>query len=148
MISTSTQSISSKDGQLIEAAAQLLEKRYSEPLHTVAAAARLRDGSIVTAMNSHHFNAFVCAEMAVLDSVINNSESQIDVIVAVHYGEDQAIEVFNPCGKCRQIFFDYTPDTNCIVDDNGTAKSVKINDLLPYACSKREVIKDAGEKAA
>lgn len=41
--------------------------------------------------------------------------------------------VISPCGRCRQLMFDYYPDIKVIVKDVDELKTVKVDELLPYA---------------
>jgi len=124
--------MSDEDRQLIEAATDLLKSRYHEPEHTVAAAVLASDGQIITAINSHHFNGFVCAEMAALDQAINQNITDIDIVVGVKLRNGEA-QVINPCGKCRQIYVDYAPNTSFLINDSGDLVKKSVAELLPYA---------------
>lgn len=122
------------DATLIEEAVKVLRDRYKDSRHTVAAVARLKNGEIVTAMNSQHFSGFVCAEMALLSQVINEQESEIDTIVSVHNrNSDDEPVIVNPCGKCRQLLLEYAPSTQVLVSDKSDNKKVSVLELLPFA---------------
>ncbi|MCP9969042.1 hypothetical protein [Actinomadura madurae] len=54
------------DHELVEAAARVAAGHARGDRHTVAAAARARDGRIVAAMNVYHFTGGPCAELAVI----------------------------------------------------------------------------------
>lgn len=130
--------MSDNDAELIEAASQLLRKKYEDPRHTVASALRTKTGEIFTAVNSHHFNAFVCAEMSVLDIAINQGRGNVETLVAVHYRDSKGtIGVVNSCGKCRQIILDYAPETELLIEENGKLAKKSISELLPFAYYKQ-----------
>jgi cytidine deaminase len=123
-----------QDKELLKKATEVLREHYLESRHTAAAAARLKDGAIITAINSQHFTGFVCAETALLNLVINQKNPEIDTIVCVHYkhGTKKA-EMVNPCGKCRQILLEYSPGVSFLVSDKDRIMKMPVADLLPYA---------------
>lgn len=51
--------------------------------HTMAAAARARDGRIVTAVNAHHFMGGPCAELVCIGAAAAQGAYELDTIVAV-----------------------------------------------------------------
>lgn len=51
------------DHQLVRAAAHVAATRCRDDNHTMAAAARARDGRIVIAVNAYHFTGGPCAEL-------------------------------------------------------------------------------------
>ncbi|MBR8641790.1 cytidine deaminase [Streptomyces tuirus] len=122
------------DHELVDAAAHVAETRCRGDNHTVAAAARARDGRIVTALNVYHFTGGPCAELAVIGAAAAQGAYELDTIVAVG---DRGRGVLPPCGRCRQVLLDYFPDLNVIVGPDRTdrtdtsARTVRIADLLP-----------------
>ncbi|GGQ01108.1 cytidine deaminase [Actinomadura coerulea] len=118
------------DRELVEAAARVAAEHSRGDEHTVAAAARARDGRIVTAMNVHHFTGGPCAELAVMGAAAAQGAHDLDMVVAVGGGERG---VMSPCGRCRQVLFDYFPSIRVIVDMGGTLRSVPVTELLPGA---------------
>lgn len=130
--------MSDGDKELIAAASALLIDRYAPPVHSVAAALRTKDGKIITALNIDHFSGFVCGEMAALSAAINDKIYAFDSIVAVRMDDDGNPQVANMCGKCRQIFHDYTPGIRVIVaDDQGTATRT-IEELLSHSFTRQQ----------
>lgn len=118
---------------LIARAKQLLDGRYVRHVHTVAAVLETKSGAIFEAVNIDHFSAFVCAEMAVLSMAINAGETEFSQVVAVRREKDGVVDVANPCGKCRQIFFDYSPGILMAVRDEDHAMMRSVEQLLPYS---------------
>jgi cytidine deaminase len=90
----------------------------------VAAAARARDGRIVTAVNAYHFTGGPCAELVVIGAAAAQGAYELDTIVAVG---DRDRGVIPPCGRCRQVLLDYFPTIKVIVGN----RTVPITDLLP-----------------
>ncbi len=71
------------DHELVQAAADVARTRCQGDNHTMAAAARARDGRIVTAVNAYHFAGGPCAEMVVIGAAAAQGAYELDTIVAV-----------------------------------------------------------------
>ncbi|MYS24554.1 cytidine deaminase [Streptomyces sp. DvalAA-14] len=122
------------DHELIEAAAHIARTRCRGDNHTMAAAARARDGRIVTAVNAYHFTGGPCAELVLIGAAAAQGAYQLDTIVAVG---DRERGVVPPCGRCRQVLLDYFPGLQVIVGGGAgggggeAVRTVAITDLLP-----------------
>ncbi|MFF7469473.1 cytidine deaminase [Streptomyces sp. NPDC008092] len=116
------------DHELIRAAAHVARTRCRGDNHTMAAAARARDGRIVTALNAYHFTGGPCAELVVIGAAAAQGAYELDTIVAVG---DRDRGVVPPCGRCRQALLDYFPAIEVIVGEGDRVRSVPITDLLP-----------------
>ncbi|MET9758135.1 cytidine deaminase [Streptomyces sp. NPDC006372] len=116
------------DHELVQAATHVAETRCRGDQHTVAAAARVRDGRIVTAVNVYHFTGGPCAELALIGAAAAQGAYELDTIVAVG---DRGRGVVPPCGRCRQVLLDYFPGIEVIVGTGDRARTVLITDLLP-----------------
>ncbi|AXL91250.1 cytidine deaminase [Streptomyces sp. CB09001] len=116
------------DHELIEAAAHVARTRCRGDNHTMAAAARARDGRIVTAVNAYHFTGGPCAELVVVGSAAAQGVYELRTIVAVG---DRERGVVPPCGRCRQVLLDYFPGLEVIVGDGDRVRAVPVTDLLP-----------------
>jgi cytidine deaminase len=116
------------DQELIAAAADVARTRCRSDNHTVAAAARARDGRIVTAVNVYHFTGGPCAELVVIGAAAAQGAYELDTIVAVG---DRDRGVVPPCGRCRQVLLDLFPALDVIVGQGNALRTVPIADLLP-----------------
>ncbi|MGW0421883.1 cytidine deaminase family protein [Streptomyces sp. NPDC003015] len=116
------------DHELVQAAAQVARTRCRGDNHTMAAAARVRDGWIVTAVNAYHFTGGPCAELVLIGAAAAQGAYELDTIVAVG---DRDRGVVPPCGRCRQVLLDYFPDLEVIVGTDAGTRTVRITDLLP-----------------
>lgn len=116
------------DHELIEAAARVARTRCRGDNHTMAAAARARDGRIVTAVNAYHFTGGPCAELVLIGAAAAQGAYDLDTVVAVG---DRERGVVPPCGRCRQVLLDYFPGLNVIVGAGEDVRTVHIADLLP-----------------
>ncbi|MBZ6112702.1 MULTISPECIES: cytidine deaminase [Streptomyces] len=116
------------DRELVEAAAEVARTRCRGDNHTMAAAARARDGRIVTAVNAYHFTGGPCAELVVVGAAAARGAYELETIVAVG---DRGRGVVPPCGRCRQVLLDYFPGLTVIVGDGERVRSVPVAELLP-----------------
>ncbi|GAA2336614.1 cytidine deaminase [Streptomyces kunmingensis] len=123
------------DHELVDAAALVARTRCRGDNHTVAAAARARDGRIITAVNAYHFTGGPCAEPVVIGAAAAQGAYELVTIVAVG---DRDRGVIPPCGRCRQVLLDYFPDIDVIVGaaeapGQGEVRAVRITELLPFS---------------
>ncbi|MFE0418618.1 cytidine/deoxycytidylate deaminase family protein [Streptomyces tendae] len=116
------------DHELIEAAAHVARTRCRGDNHTMAAAARARDGRIVTAVNAYHFTGGPCAELVVVGAAAAQGVYELETIVAVG---DRGRGVVPPCARYRQVLLDYFPGLGVIVGDGDRVPAVPVTDLLP-----------------
>ena len=116
------------DRELVEAAADVARSRCRGDNHTMAAAARARDGRIVTAVNAYHFTGGPCAELVLIGAAAAQGAYDLDTIVAVG---DRDRGVVPPCGRCRQVLLDYFPTLNVVVGPADDLRTVPIAELLP-----------------
>lgn len=126
------------DDDLIEAARDIIRKRYKEGKHSIGAAIRTKSGEIITAV---HVEANVgrialCAEAVAIGKAISEGHTDFDTIVAVRHPDpderEQKIRVVSPCGMCRELISDYGPDTKVIFPRNESIGKCDIKDLIPY----------------
>jgi cytidine deaminase len=118
----------SADAELIRAAAHVAATRCRGDNHTMAAAARTRDGRIVTAVNAYHFTGGPCAELVLIGTAAAQGAYDLDTVVAVG---DRDRGVVSPCGRCRQVLLDYFPSVKVIVATGRGTRTVPVTDLLP-----------------
>ena len=123
---------------LIQKAKDILEARYMEPYHTVAAIVLAKDGKERSGVNIDHFSGYLCAEAAALAGAINDGQTEFDRVVAVGKNDNDYFDVVNACGKCRQLLHDFAPGINVIVKENGNETVVPIDALLPYGFKRRQ----------
>ncbi|MFE5513798.1 cytidine deaminase [Streptomyces sp. NPDC056529] len=124
-MATQTRSV---DHELVQAAAHVARTRCRGDNHTMAAAARARDGRIVTAVNAYHFTGGPCAELVLIGTAAARGAYELDTIVAVG---DRDRGVVPPCGRCRQVLLDYFPAIEVVVGGGDRLRSVPVADLLP-----------------
>ncbi|MZD09833.1 cytidine deaminase [Streptomyces sp. SID5785] len=116
------------DHELVDAAAEIARTRARGELHTMAAAARDRDGRIVTALNAYHFTGGPCAELVVIGAAA--AQGAYDLVTMVAVG-DRERGVVPPCGRCRQVLLDCFPSIDVIVGNGAARRTLPVTDLLP-----------------
>jgi cytidine deaminase len=139
----SVSALSSRDLELIEAAAEAIRKRYRYDWQEVGAALRTRSGKVFAgvSLDAYLGRMAVCAEAVALGQAITNSgETGIDTIVAVRHPPphepDRPVAVVSPCGACRELIFDYDRDARVIVPGANGPEAVGIGELLPNKYSR------------
>ena len=123
--------ITEEDRELIAAALDVLRRNADGNYHTVGCALKGKSGKIYTGVNCDGIHGS-CAEFIAAGAARSAGEKQFDTIVAVH--EKAPNKLFAPCGNCRQMLMEYSPDVKVILNDDG-GKIVKtcVRDLLPFA---------------
>lgn len=99
--------------------------------HTVAAGALTASGRVVLGLNTYHFLGGPCGEIAVLSNHASSFPDDPITVMAAAYGPTG--DVVAPCGKCRQIVHDLSPDIQFVVRDSGGLEMRSARDLLPFA---------------
>jgi cytidine deaminase len=99
-------------------------------MHTMGAAVRASDGRTFAGVNLYHFTGGPCAELVALGTARAGGAREIVTIVAVgNHGRGPV----GPCGRDRQVLFDYHPAVRVILPTEEGVKSVLITDLMPLA---------------
>jgi cytidine deaminase len=117
-----------------------LRRHYRPFWHTVAAALRGKDGRIWTGL---HLGATVgrlqiCAESMALGRAILEGDGTVATAVAVRHPKRdevaQDLAVVSPCGACRELLVDYSPDVMVIVPGPDGPVKLPVGELLalPY----------------
>lgn len=126
--------VSREDAMLLKKAREVIIANYVNGFHTVGSAVRCKSGNIYVGI-SIEVNQGCCAEVIAIGSALTKGEKELDCIVAI----DIDGRVLNPCGKCRQLIFDCSPDCNVIVEDNNQVCRMNINKLLPLAFNQKRI---------
>ncbi len=121
--------LTSDDQALIERARAMIASLPHNVNHTVAALARDVTGRVFEGVNLYHFTGGPCAEPVALAVAAAQQAAPLEVIVAAVNREPG---VLAPCGRCRQILFDYHPTIDVLVPDGQQIRRVGIRELLPY----------------
>lgn len=123
-----------KDYELIAEAQKAIRLNYDQKKenHTVGAAIRCKNGKVYVGVNVYSLHG-ACAEQVAMGTAITNGERDFDTVVAVRGKEGE--EIIPPCGNCRQILHDYTPNCDVIISVDGEPKKIKAKELLPFSYS-------------
>ncbi|WKK72737.1 hypothetical protein Q0F99_07445 [Rathayibacter oskolensis] len=121
------------DRELLEAASGILDARYREGVHEVAAALRLADGRVVTGLHveASAGRASVCAESAALSAAIV-AGSPVVAIVGVLQRPGGSRHLIEPCGVCAELLGDHAPEASVWVAVDDAFAPVRVAALLPY----------------
>lgn len=128
--------VTDEDKKLIDEAYKTLERAKVEGnfFHTVGAALRTKSGEIFTGVNCDCIHGS-CAEFITVGNAITAGHHDFDTIVAVH--PDGPAGLFSPCGNCRQMLMEYSPDIKVVLaDENGKVIKTDIGELLPLAWTR------------
>jgi cytidine deaminase len=124
--------IDAEDEKLIEAARELLRRAYLPGRHTVGAAVLCPSGRVYVGVNVEACGYGPCAEPIAIGAAFTAGERRLAKIVAVKkHGEEYP--VLSPCGNCRQLVFDYSPEAMVILDVDGHVVKTEAKNLLPGA---------------
>jgi cytidine deaminase len=121
-----------EDTDLIDFARQIVDANTDGEggVHTMGAAVRGVDGKMYGGINLYHFSGGPCAELVALGHARASGARELSAIVAVgNLGRGPV----GPCGRDRQVLFDYYPDIRVILPTADGVKSVRIKDLMPLA---------------
>ncbi|WP_174722220.1 cytidine deaminase family protein [Cryobacterium lyxosi] len=100
--------------------------------HTMGAAVREADGRMFTGVNLFHFTGGPCAELVALGAARAQGGRNITTIVAVgNHGRG----VVGPCGRDRQVLFDYYPGIRVLLPTSEGVRVATIEALMPYAAA-------------
>jgi cytidine deaminase len=129
--------LDSDDQDLLEAAEAVMRQHYRPFWHMVAAAIRSRDGRVWTGL---HLGASVgrlsvCAEAVALGRAVLEGDGTIATAVAVRHPKpdehDRRLAVVSPCGACREMVVDFSPDAMVIVPGADGPVKLAARALLP-----------------
>jgi len=126
--------LSDEDRELITLAGTLIDTQGDGDVgvHTMGAAVRDVHGRMYGGVNLFHFTGGPCAELVALGHARAEGARELTAIVAVG---DRGRGPVGPCGRDRQILFDYHPTIRVLLPTSEGVRSVRIVDLMPYAAA-------------
>ena len=130
--------VTDEDRELIAEASQTLEKARipGNFFHTVGCCLKAKDGTLYHGVNCDCIHGS-CAEFVAVGNAISNGCHEFDTIVSVH--PDGPAGLFAPCGNCRQMLMEYSPNIKVILaDENAEIIKTDIAELLPLAWTRLE----------
>jgi cytidine deaminase len=117
---------------LIEAATKSLEKAYSPYSGlSVGCALKTSSGKIYDGVNIENsvFGLTMCAERVAVFKAVSEGNVDIEQIALV----TSTGKPVYPCGACRQVLFEFNPNTKIYLSDG---KMLVLLDILPFAFSR------------
>jgi cytidine deaminase len=126
------QTLDVNDQELLDAAKAATEKAYAPYSgFRVGAALKCADGSIVSGCNVENasYSLTLCAERTAIFKAISDGKREFTAI-AVYVDSD---EVFPPCGACRQVIYEFSPELPVIYGNRNSYVKTTIKELLPGA---------------
>lgn len=120
---------------LIKLAIKAREKAYAPySRFTVGAALLTKENQVFTGCNIENtsYGDAICAEKVAIIKAVSEGSTDFSKLAVVTDAEEPA----SPCGSCRQILFEFSPDL-VVIMANLTGKMVEmgISELLPHAFS-------------
>jgi cytidine deaminase len=125
------------DLRLLEIAQVLLARVWLPGRHEVATALRTADGGVYTGVHLEGScrRSSICAEGVALGAarggIDPGSALLIDAVVSVQVKPAGQFRIIAPCGVCRELISDYSPDTAVWITGAAGIHAVPALDLLP-----------------
>jgi len=135
LLPASARELTDEDWQVVELARSAIDANTDagpdqDGVHTMGAAVRASDGRMFAGVNLFHFTGGPCAELVALGAARADGAREFTTIVAVgNHGRGPV----GPCGRDRQVLFDYHPDIRVLLPTERGVRSVLISDLMPLA---------------
>jgi cytidine deaminase len=126
------------DIRLLAIAQELLARVWAQGRHEVATALRTADGAIYTGVHVEGScrRSSICAEGVALGTaragLPPGAPMHIDAIVSVQIQPAGQFRIIAPCGVCRELISDYSPDTLIWVSSDSGVRGVTAAELLPH----------------
>ncbi len=119
------------DSQLVKMAEQMLQRSYAPYSGFCVGAAILgKNGKVYCGCNieSASFGATICAERCAISSAVADGCREFEAIAVISGADDYCY----PCGICRQLIYEFGPDTRVLCAKTpGDFRPYSISDLLP-----------------
>jgi cytidine deaminase len=125
----------------------LFLRQYAKPRrHHIACGLGLADGLVIIAANvvSNYGPASVCAEQVALGQYLTCSTTAIAAVVSLRatFQDDQPLEIVPPCGRCRELLYEYAGNSKVVLSPSGRADTkglelCRIADLMPHPFARR-----------
>lgn len=134
--------LSEHDSEVLKRAIQASNRLYVSGLQEVGAALRTTTGQIFAGIHFETATGFanVCGEIAAICCMVSAGHRDLETIAAVWRNPNGAHYLLPPCGRCREVVYDFNPRAWVIVTtlaDHWAPAAidrpgkVRIADLLP-----------------
>jgi cytidine deaminase len=134
---TPVATMSAADVELLDIAQRLLARVWVHGRHEVASALRTLDGGIHTGVHLEGScrRSSICAEGAAMAAaraaLAPELPLQVDSIVSVQIKPAGQFRIIAPCGVCRELISDYSPQARIWVTADEEVQVIAALDLLP-----------------
>ena len=127
-----------QDIRLLELAQELLARVWVHGRHEVATALRTACGTIYTGVHVEGScrRSSICAEGVAMGTARAGLPPEepllIDAVVSVQIKPVGQFRIIAPCGVCRELISDYSPDARVWITGDTGVLAVAALDLLPH----------------
>lgn len=125
------------DAELLELAQRLLGRVWKQGRHEVATALRTADGAVYTGVHVEGScrRSSICAEGVALGTARAGLDPDapllVTSVVSVQIKPAGQFRIIAPCGVCRELISDYSPDATVWITAGETVTAMPALDLLP-----------------
>jgi cytidine deaminase len=129
--------MSAADAQLLRLAEELLGRVWVHGRHEVATALRTMDGRVFTGVHLEGScrRSSICAEGVAMGSARAGLDAasalQVEAVVSVQIKPAGQYRIIAPCGVCRELISDYSPEATVWITSEEQVVAVRAIDLLP-----------------
>lgn len=126
------------DVSLLEMAQELLARVWVHGRHEVATALRTVGGGVFTGVHVEGScrRSSICAEGVAMGTaragLAPGAPLHIEAIVSVQIKPAGQFRIIAPCGVCRELISDYSPETRVWITSESGVHFVPAQDLLPF----------------
>lgn len=117
---------------LVKKAYEALENAYVPYSNfRVGAALLTKDGKVFTGCNVEcaSYGGTNCAERTAVFKAVSEGYKEFEAIAVVGGSHNHTY----PCGICRQVLNEFSPEIDIILDNQGELLVVNLKEMLPYA---------------
>lgn len=130
--------MSAADRELLSIAQDLLGRVWTDNRHQVATALRTLDGRIFTGVHLEGScrRSSICAEGVAMGTarggIDPDAPLHLDAVVSVQIKPTGQYRIIAPCGVCRELISDYSPDARVWLTAETGIICMAAIDLLPH----------------
>jgi cytidine deaminase len=126
------------DVELLRIAESLLGRVWTDNRHQVATALRTLDGNIYTGVHLEGScrRSSICAEGVAMGAaragISPDAPLHLQAVVSVQIKPAGQFRIIAPCGVCRELISDYSPDARVWLTTESGIEAMAALDLLPH----------------
>ncbi len=125
--------LTKSDLELINEAKSTADRLYHRGKHEVASAIRTASGEIFTGIHieTQIDWADICGEVAAMSCMVASGHRDLITIVATWKSPEGKHFLLSPCGRCRELIYEFNKNAWVITGTLEKPFKVKVSDLLP-----------------